>query len=179
LSQRALAIAMASHTSSGEDSHQPKMLEIHGRLFDLVCSSDTCEYREFNLDSPISATLARTEHLLEKGVMDPDIPVSDLPHCPKCNELARPGVVWFGEIPQHLDEIDELVDKADLCLVVGTSSKVYPAAGYATQVRKNGGKVAVFNIDRSDGDKHADFLFLGPCEETLPQALGLTTSKAG
>lgn len=51
--------------------------------------------------------------------------------------------------------------------------KVYPAAGVADIVRKAGGKVAVFNIDRSEGDDDADFLFLGPCEETLPSALGM------
>jgi NAD-dependent deacetylase sirtuin 5 len=39
-------------------------------------------------------------------------------------------------------------------------------------VRKNGGKVAVFNLERSQKDEEADFLFLGPCEETIPQALG-------
>jgi hypothetical protein len=30
----------------------------------------------------------------------------------------------------------------------------------------------VFNLERSDGDEYADFLFLGPCEKTLPKALG-------
>jgi NAD-dependent deacetylase sirtuin 5 len=45
-------------------------------------------------------------------------------------------------------------------------------------VQVNGGRVAVFNLDRSQGDEYADFLFLGPCEETLPSALGgLTTSE--
>ena len=50
---------------------------------------------------------------------------------------------------------------------------MYPAAGYAADVKQNGGKVAVFNLDRSNGDDDADFLFIGPCEETLPEALGL------
>ena len=50
---------------------------------------------------------------------------------------------------------------------------MYPAAGYASEVKARGGKVAVFNVDRSDRDQKADFLFLGPCEETLPIALGL------
>ena len=40
-------------------------------------------------------------------------------------------------------------------------------------MQANGGKVAVFNLARSDGDDKADFLFLGPAEETLPEALGL------
>ena len=51
--------------------------------------------------------------------------------------------------------------------------QVYPAAGVADIVRDAGGTVAVFNLDRSQGDDEADFLFLGPCEETLPIALGL------
>lgn len=31
--------------------------------------------------------------------------------------------------------------------------------------------MAVFNLERSSGDSDADFLFIGPCEETLPEAL--------
>ena len=34
------------------------------------------------------------------------------------------GVVWFGEMPHHLEEIDQIVQKADLAIVVGTSSTV-------------------------------------------------------
>ena len=51
--------------------------------------------------------------------------------------------------------------------------QVYPAAAYAYSVMENGGKVAVFNLDRSEGDDDVDWRFLGPCEETLPKALGL------
>ena len=40
-------------------------------------------------------------------------------------------------------------------------------------MQEHGGKVAVFNIERSKGDSDADFLFLGPCEETLVEALQL------
>jgi len=52
-------------------------------------------------------------------------------------------------------------------------AQVYPAAGYAHAVRSQGGKVAVFNLERSAGDSRADWLFLGGCEKTLPKALGL------
>ncbi|KDR83364.1 hypothetical protein GALMADRAFT_235460 [Galerina marginata CBS 339.88] len=158
---------------------QPHLIEIHGRLFDILCNSDDCGEVEFNTVSPICEALAGTEQLVEKNTLDPDINPKDLPRCSKCGSLARPGVVWFGEVPHHLDLIDELVDKADLCLVVGTSSKVFPAASYASEVKKGGGKVAVFNVERSQGDSKADFLFLGPCEETLPKALGLSVSQDG
>ena len=67
----------------------------------------------------------------------------------------------------------------DLC--TDFTGQVYPAAGYAAEVQEQGGKVAVFNLDRSQGDEEADFLFLGGCEQTLPQALGLAkiTATAG
>lgn len=38
-------------------------------------------------------------------------------------------------------------------------------------VKAAGGKVAVFNIDRSKRDEQADFLFIGPSETILPDAL--------
>lgn len=58
-------------------------------------------------------------------------------------------------------------------LDISFSWQVFPAAGYAEDVRDNGGKVAVFNLEPTDGDDLADFVFLGPCEELLPKALGL------
>ncbi|KAK0480430.1 DHS-like NAD/FAD-binding domain-containing protein [Armillaria luteobubalina] len=148
---------------------------MHGRLFDVKCSSKKCSHIQFDRCSPICVRLRGIEKLIEKHEMAPDIPETELPKCAKCNALVRPGLVWVEEMPLYLDVIDKLVDKADLCLVVGTSSMYYPAAGYAKVVSQSNGApwVAVFNLDRSNGDEDADFLFLGPCEETLPKALGL------
>jgi len=145
------------------------IFEMHGRVFDTVCTA--CGARESNYDSPIRPALAGTEYIVERREKEPEIPLSELPRCGACSGLLRPGVVWFGETPRFLDEIQEIVNRADLGLVVGTSSTVYPAAGYADDIAENGGKVAVFNLARSEGDENADFLFLGPCEELLPRAL--------
>lgn len=169
-------------------NNPPYLLEMHGRLFDVQCTS--CDRIEFDTSSPICEGLRGSEQQVERQEFK-QIPLDDLPRCKKCGSLARPGVVWFGEQPQHLDIVDELVEKADLCLVVGTSSQVseipcllcaetesplqvYPAAGYSHVVKDNGGKVAVFNFERTWGDCSADFLFLGPCEKLLPKALGLS-----
>lgn len=51
--------------------------------------------------------------------------------------------------------------------------QIHPAAKFASTVKAHGGKVAVFNLGRTKGDDEADFLFLGPCEEWLPKALGV------
>jgi len=156
------------------DQTSPVTIEMHGRLFDVLCTSASCKHVDFNTNSPICEGLAGTEQLVSTGQLDPEIPLASLPRCSVCGALARPGVVWFGEIPHHMSTIDTLVDEADLCLVVGTSSTVYPAAAYAGEVQANGGRVAVFNLDHSEGDEDADFLFLGPCEEVLPYALGIS-----
>lgn len=200
LSRRSLARAaeaLNQPVPAPPDAPQPAILEMHGRLSDVSCTAYGCGNRWPNTDSPVCPALGGTEALLEAGVREPDIPLEDLPRCPKCGGLARPAVVWFGEIPFHIDEIFELADKADLCLVVGTSSmvrtgflgsgiyalrtslQVHPAAKLAMKVKEHGGKVAVFNVDRSKRDDQADFLFLGPCEETLPEALGINTQASG
>ncbi|KAF9449892.1 DHS-like NAD/FAD-binding domain-containing protein [Macrolepiota fuliginosa MF-IS2] len=171
ISPRALK-EVTSSVSIPEGTHEhPHIIEMHGRLFDVICAK--CDHVSWNINSPICDALAGTEKILEAEDHEVNIPVENLPRCEGCGELARPGVVWFGETPRDLDLIDDLAQNADLCLVVGTSSTVYPAAGYADIVRGCGGKVAVFNMERTSGDEDADFLFLGPCEETIPAALGI------
>ncbi|KAL7282145.1 hypothetical protein ACG7TL_003614 [Trametes sanguinea] len=176
LSRKALEQIADAHPELADEIHSPvvqdSMLEMHGRLFDVVCTNRACGHREYNTNSPVCPALAGTEKVFSENEPEPRIDEKDLPRCSKCGSLARPGVVWFGETPWYLDKIDRLVSEADLCIVVGTSSTVYPAAGYAYEVQERGGKVAVFNLDRSEGDQEADYLFLGPAEVTLPKALG-------
>jgi NAD+-dependent protein deacetylase sirtuin 5 len=115
-------VTSSDSPSTGID--QPQLLEMHGRLFDVKCTSKSCGHIKLNFDSPICPALGGTETVVESGILDPSIPRADLPRCSECGKLARPGVVWFGEMPVHLDIIDDLVASADLCLVVGTSSTV-------------------------------------------------------
>ncbi|KAJ7118747.1 DHS-like NAD/FAD-binding domain-containing protein [Mycena epipterygia] len=177
LSTKAMDAVLKERAKDVGDSAVSRLLEMHGRIFDVTCTLKLCGHVDYNTSSPICPALAGAEKAVEAGSIDLEIPKSQLPRCSKCNALARPGVVWFGEEPKHLDQIDKLVEAADLCLVVGTSSTVYPAAQYASMVQEQGGKVAVFNLERSHGDAEADFLFLGPCEKTLPEALGLVSGK--
>ncbi|KAF9485392.1 DHS-like NAD/FAD-binding domain-containing protein [Pholiota conissans] len=181
LSARSDQEIAANNPEAANASDKAEIIEMHGRLFDVKCSNRKCGHVEFNTTSPICQALSGTEELLEmgQGTVEPEIDPSKLPRCSKCGSLARPGVVWFGERPQRMRDIDELVQKADLCLVIGTSSTVQPAASYAYEVQDQGGKVAVFNLENTPGDDEADFLFLGSCEELLPKALGLRVSEDG
>ncbi|KAG6856316.1 hypothetical protein H0H87_005596 [Tephrocybe sp. NHM501043] len=113
---------------------------------------------------------------VEKEGWDPeknDIPEVELPHCLACGVLARPGVVHAGERPPRLAEIDRLVRKADLCIIVGNSQTRHPAAAHVEHMRECGGKVAVFVQSPMESDEKADFLFEGDVEHTVPMVLGL------
>ena len=55
-----------------------------------------------------------------------DIQLGDL--CVDGYQL-RPDIVWFGEDVPNMEIASEIVSKADLFLIIGTSLNVYPAAG--------------------------------------------------
>ncbi|KAJ5688786.1 NAD-dependent protein deacylase [Penicillium macrosclerotiorum] len=120
----------------------------------------------------------------EVDISDATVPISqltpeDLPQCPKCNGLLRPGVVWFGEpLPgDTLSAVDNWIESApvDLILVIGTSSSVYPAAGYVQVAQDHGARVAVINMDRNDmpsrGQGTCDWFFQGDAAVIVPEIL--------
>lgn len=49
----------------------------------------------------------------------------------KCSlgSQLRPHIVWFGEAVPMMDKAIEIIETADIILVIGTSLVVYPAAG--------------------------------------------------
>lgn len=111
----------------------------------------------------------------------PQIPVEELPRCPKCGGgLLRPGVVWFGEpLPEKtmiaVDAWMRKPEKIDLILVIGTSARVYPAAGYIDEARARGARVAVVNTDEADtgtnGLRKQDWFFQGDAGSIVPEIL--------
>ena len=146
------------------------LLELHGSLFKTRCIS--CGKIEENRDSPIC------EALRGRGKPEPDnpdakIPVQDLPKCKTCSGLLRPHVVWFGENLDIdiLNAVHEDINACDLCLIVGTSSVVYPAAMFAPQVARRGVTVAEFNLEDTIATFNFKFHFCGPAGTTVPQAL--------
>ena len=72
------------------------------------------------------------------------------PRC-RCGGLIRPNVVWFGEpLPDDAWQRSvEAVSSADVVIVVGTSSIVYPAAGLPELALANGTAVIEVNPERT------------------------------
>ena len=97
------------------------------------------------------------------------------PHCDRCGNRLRPGVVWFGEmLPLTVFEAAELAAQdCDLMLVAGTAGAVYPAAGLARQARAAGARVVVVNPAPSELDGTADAVLRGTSATLLPQLLSI------
>jgi NAD-dependent deacetylase len=95
------------------------------------------------------------------------------PHCDRCGNQLRPGVVWFGEmLPLAVFEAAEQASRrCDLMLVAGTAGAVYPAAGLARQARAASARVAVVNPAPSELDDAADAVLRGTSATLLPQLL--------
>ena len=76
--------------------------------------------------------------------------------CLACAELGtmRPHVVWFGEMPFHLDEVFAALAACDLFISIGTSGSVYPAAGFVAEASANGAHTVELNLEPSEGRSH-------------------------
>ena len=59
------------------------------------------------------------------------------------NQL-RPHIVWFGEDVPMIEHAIDVVETADILIIIGTSLQVYPAAGLMNYVNQN---VPVYYID--------------------------------
>ncbi|MDR2104401.1 MAG: NAD-dependent deacylase [Deferribacteraceae bacterium] len=70
--------------------------------------------------------------------------------CPACGKkgVLRPDIVWFGEVPMHLEKIEPLLLSADLFISIGTSGNVYPAAGFV-RIARNNARTVEINLEAS------------------------------
>ena len=69
-------------------------------------------------------------------------------HCHRTGWL-RPHIVWFGEMPLEMDAIDAAIASAGLFVAIGTSGKVYPAAGFASIAAGYGIRTLEINPDET------------------------------
>jgi len=90
--------------------------------------------------------------------------------CPACGKTGgmRPDVVWFGEMPYHMEEIAEELIAADLFLSIGTSGNVYPAAGFVAEARAHGAHTVELNLEPSEGVSFFAETIHGPATQIVP-----------
>jgi NAD-dependent deacetylase len=89
------------------------------------------------------------------------------PRCASCGGLARPGVVWFGEmIPPEAARAAQAAAACDVFLSIGTSSVVYPAAGLVAEAKRHGAFTVEINPETTGA--RVDVAIAAPAEAVLP-----------
>ena len=132
-----------------------RLLPMHGELAHLRC--ERCGHGERNL-----------------AELDPERFVP----CPSCAHVRlRPDVVWFGEMPRHLDDIGAALERATAFLSLGTSGVVYPAAGFLEVARARGARTWVQCLEAPANLDPRDRLVTGRAAEVLPELLGAVASE--
>jgi NAD-dependent deacetylase len=128
-----------------EGAGSRNLIHMHGELFRAMCNR--CRAR---------------------CVWTGDISLETL--CPSCGTAGgmRPDVVWFGEIPYHMERIGTLLERSDLFISIGTSGNVYPAAGFVAEARACGAHTVELNLEPSEGCTLFAEAIHGPATSVVP-----------
>jgi NAD-dependent deacetylase len=86
-----------------------------------------------------------------------DTSIDDICDC--CQQIGnlRPHIVWFGEMPLYMNEIELALSQCDLFVAIGTSGNVYPAAGFFEIAKEFGAHTVELNLQPSNtGSRFAE-----------------------
>ncbi|WP_372725752.1 NAD-dependent deacylase [Novipirellula sp.] len=92
------------------------------------------------------------------------------PTRPDLRGTLRPHVVWFGEMPLGLEQIEAAANQADLFIAIGTSAVVYPAAGIVRQTKPSCRKIEI-NLDETPNSAEFDESIRGKASVEVPAFL--------
>lgn len=118
-----------------------KIIEIHGTAFLVSCLSCGETYDRDEI-----------EERIKKG--------ESLPLCDRCSGILKPATISFGQLMPE-DKMAESIIQAlncDLCIVLGSSLVVYPAASIPEQAVDSGAPLIIINRDKTSLDHKADVL---------------------
>ena len=135
-------------TQNVDDLHEkagsPEVVHMHGALGSALCGA--CDHR---WPAPLEMHVGET--------------------CPHCKApAARPDIVWFGEIPYHMERIERALLGADVFAAIGTSGNVYPAAGFVQMATHVGAQTVEMNLDPSETVALFEETFPGKASQTVP-----------
>ncbi len=90
--------------------------------------------------------------------------------CSACGSTGtlRPHIVWFGEMPLGMGEIELRLSSCDVFISIGTSSVVYPAAGFSQAAKAYGAQCIELNLEPSATATVFEQGFYGPATEVVP-----------
>jgi NAD-dependent deacetylase len=130
-----------------------KIIEIHGTAFSVSCLGCGKKY---------------DRDLIEGRLRSAAIKV---PACDACFGILKPDTISFGQaMPQgKVEESLRLARECDLCLVLGSSLVVYPAASIPVYAVEQGARLIIINRDETPLDGSADLVIHESVGVALPK----------
>jgi len=131
-----------------------KIIEIHGTTFSVSCLSCKKSYDRDEI-----------EERLKLGIK--------APYCDDCSGILKPDTISFGQAMPEDKMAQSLMHarNCDLCIVLGSSLVVYPAASVPIQAVDNGAKLMIINRDETPLDSHAVLTIHDSVAKTLGQIM--------
>lgn len=147
------------------------VIELHGSLFRFRCADDdtAVAWEDPNIDN------AEALERLERGELEAP------PVCPQCGAQVRPDIVWFEEpMPRKpWGAAANAAQACDVCLVIGTSALVYPAASLPQLAKASGAYLIEINPEATDLTRRANWSAQARAGVALPELLRALESSAG
>jgi NAD-dependent deacetylase len=87
--------------------------------------------------------------------------------CCQIQGNLRPHIVWFGEMPLFMNQINQALEACDLFIAIGTSGNVYPASGFYQTAKIRRAHTVEINLEEtgSSFDEHQ----YGPASLLVPE----------
>ena len=129
-----------------------KVFELHGNMQWAICLSCGKRY-----------PFEQVKDRLDEG--------EEIPDCEACHGILKPDAVFFGEsLPEKvLREATHHSSKCDLCIVIGSSLVVYPAAYMPVYAVDSGAKLVIINLSSTPMDHQATVLIRAKAGETMSE----------
>lgn len=120
-----------------------KLAELHGNTNLEVCKEGSCK-KQYLRDFRVRSAQKVHDHETSRK-------------CESCGKPLYDSIINFGEsLPEkELDDGFKESAKADLCLVLGSSLRVTPAADMPKETVKKGGKLVIVNLQETPLDSMA------------------------
>jgi NAD-dependent deacetylase len=148
----AAGVGVTLITQNVDDLHEragSRPLHMHGELLKLRCEACGATFVD------------TTSHDPERYVP-----------CVACGApRVRVDVVWFGEMPYFMGEIETALASCTHFVAIGTSGVVYPAAGLLAAARNRGAKTYVQSLDEPENLHPRDVFRPGRAAEVVPALL--------
>ncbi|MDZ7699760.1 MAG: Sir2 family NAD-dependent protein deacetylase [Deltaproteobacteria bacterium] len=97
-----------------------------------------------------------------------------VPYCDACGGILKPDTISFGQaMPEkEMEDAISYAEACDLCMVLGSSLVVYPAASIPIHAQRNGAKLMIINLGTTPHDSEADLVIHKPVSTALSEMLG-------